>query len=149
MQEQTLTDFIKEHNIRAMWDETSLKWWFSAIDLCAALRGCDYLTARNYYHWWKHKRAADDNQAISTTNSLKFEAPNGKRHYTTAVDTDGALRMIQTLPGARADALRLSLVASMQRDDAVLAQFDQLGTANRDQPQAEMHLQTVTKQPIV
>ena len=149
MHEKPLADFIKSHNIRALWDEASHKWWFSAIDLCAALRGCDYKTARNYHKWWKHKREANDNQAVSVTNHLKFEAPNGKRHYTTAVDINGALRMIQTLPGVGADELRLSLVAVMQCDDTVMAQFDQLGTVNRDHPQIEMHLQTVTKQGIV
>jgi len=149
MQAQTLAEFTTKHNIRALWDEASQKWWFSAVDLCAALRGCDYKTARNYYKWWKHNSEAADNQVVSVTNHLKFIAPNGKRHYTTAVDTDGALRMIQTIPGARADELRLSFVAMMQRDESVMAQFNQLGTANRDHPKIEMQLQTVTKQPIV
>ena len=149
MHEQTWGKFMNEHNIRALWDEVSQKWWFSAIDLCAALRECDYKTARNYYKWWKHKHHADSNQVVSVTNHLKFEAPNGKRHYSTAVDTEGALRLIQTIPGAKADELRLSFVAIMQRDDTVVAQFARLGTANYDHPQMDMELQTVVVEPIV
>jgi len=148
MHDKPLTDFIKSNNIRALWDEASHKWWFSAIDLCAALRGCDYKAARNYYHAWMHKQHAANGQLLTVSKQLKFKAADGKRYYTAAVDIESALRMIQTIPSAKANELRMQFVEPLLRDEVVAANFAQLGTANRDDPQTEMYLQTITRQPI-
>jgi len=142
---QAFIDFVGDHRIRAMWDETSSKWWFSAVDICAVLRGCDYQTARKYFKWWTQKQAANESQLVSTTYQLKFLAADGKRYYAAAVDYTNALRLIQTLPGAQADKLRLSLANTLAHDPNISAQFTQVGTSNRDQPQTEMFLQTTTK----
>ncbi|MCL2364919.1 MAG: hypothetical protein FWC71_09690 [Defluviitaleaceae bacterium] len=146
---QALIEFVGDNRIRAMWDETSLKWWFSAIDICAALRGCDYKTAQNYYKSWTHKQNVAGSQSVTHSNQLKFLAADGKRYNTAAVDYANALRLIQTLPGAHADKLRLSLAQALEHDPNVSAQFTQLGTTNRDQPQTEISLLTITKTPIV
>jgi len=145
---QALDNFFGEHRIRAMWDEASQKWWFSAVDICAALRGCDYKTARNYYNWWLRKMEAAESQSRSVTTQLKFLAADGKRYYTAAVDYANALRLIQTLPGPQADKLRLWFVQAIETNGNVSAQFAQLGASNRDHPNKEMHLQTTTKTPI-
>ena len=39
---------INGKKIKALWDSKNKKWWVSAADTVAALRNCDYDTARNY-----------------------------------------------------------------------------------------------------
>jgi len=139
---QSLTQFFQAHNIRSLWDEVSQKWWYSAIDICAALRGCNHKTARNYYNQWRYMKSANNIQSLTPTNQLKFQAADGKRYYTAAVDLPEALRLIQTVNGTRANELRLLLAEALAQDTAVSNQFAQIGELNRDHPNQEMQLQT-------
>ena len=73
---QQLFDAVQ---IRSAWDEAGEKWWFSALDVVAALTGQpDYTKARNYWQWLKGKLRQEGSEVVSVTHQLKLEAPNGK-----------------------------------------------------------------------
>ena len=91
--------------IRSCNDISSGKHWFSAIDICAALRSCDYQTARNYWKWLKAKLFTS--QPVSVTNQLKMQAQDGKLRHTDVVDAEGVLQMIQLCPSPSANAFRI------------------------------------------
>lgn len=44
--------FFNDREVRAVWDDTHNKWWFSVLDIIAAINEQDdYQKARNY---WKY-----------------------------------------------------------------------------------------------
>ena len=107
-------ELFEGKQVRSVWDNTSKKHWFSVVDICAALRGCDYRTARNYWKWLKSKLYNEGNQLVSTTNQLKLEAMDGKLRFTDVMDAHEVLQLIQVCPSTKAEAFRMwiaSLVA--------------------------------------
>ena len=66
--------FWHDRQVRAVWDESRSKWWFSAVDIVAAINGeDDYVKAGNYWRWLKRKFKADGIQLVSVTHDFKFK----------------------------------------------------------------------------
>jgi len=81
--------FYNDREVRAVWDETENKWWFSAVYIIRAINDePDYKKGRNYWKYLKGKLAKDDVQLVSVTNHFKFEAPDGKQRYTDALNAE-------------------------------------------------------------
>ena len=104
--------------IRSCNDISSGKHWFSAIDICAALRGCDYQTARNYWKWLKAKLFTD--QPVSVTNQLKMQAQDGKLRYTDVLDIKGILKIILLFPSPKADAFKVWIAELIKENKPVV-----------------------------
>ena len=93
--------------IRTVYDNTHKKHWFSAVDICAAITGKDYNTARNYWKWLKSKLQAECSELVSTTNRLKLLAADGKYRFTDVMDITDVLKLIQLCPCKNAEKFRL------------------------------------------
>ena len=79
--------FYKDRQVRAIWDDEHSKWWFSAIDISRAINEePDYVKAGNYWRWLKKKFDKEGVQLVSVTHELKFEAPDGKKRASDALD---------------------------------------------------------------
>lgn len=105
--------------IRTAWDEAEEKWWFSALDVVAALTDqADYARARNYWKWLKNKLKQEGSEVVSVTNQLKLEAPDGKQRLTDVLDTQQVFRIIQSIPSKKAEPFKLWLaeVANQRLD---------------------------------
>lgn len=105
--------------IRTAWDETDEKWWFSALDVVAALTDqADYTKVRNYWKWLKNKLKQEGSEVVSVTNQLKLEAPDGKQRLTDVLDTQQVFRIIQSIPSRKAEPFKLWLaeVANQRLD---------------------------------
>jgi hypothetical protein len=106
-------------HIRSAWDEDEEKWWFSALDIVAALTDQpDYAKVRNYWKWLKNKLKQEGSEVVSATNQLKLEAPDGKQRLTDVLDTQQVLRIIQSIPSRKAEPFKLWLaeVANQRLD---------------------------------
>ena len=58
--------------MRAKWDDSHNKWWFSVLDIIAAINEQDdYQKARNHWKYLKAKLKKDNNGLVSGTNQLK------------------------------------------------------------------------------
>ena len=96
--------------IRTAWDEAEEKWWFSALDIIAALTDQpDYAKVRNYWKWLKNKLKLEGSEVVSATNQLKLEAPDGKQRLTDVLDTQQVFRIIQSIPSKKAEPFKLWL----------------------------------------
>lgn len=105
--------------IRAEWDSDAEKWWFSALDIVAALTDQpDYTKVRNYWKWLKNKLKQEGSEVVSETNQLKLTAPDGKRRLTDVLDTQQVFRIIQSIPSRKAEPFKLWLaeVANQRLD---------------------------------
>ena len=68
--------FYKNREVRAVWDDTGHKWWFSATDIVRAINDePDYVKAGNYWRWLKKKLSVAGIQLVSGAHDFKFEAP--------------------------------------------------------------------------
>ena len=95
--------------VRHIWDEEAEKWWFSVVDICAALTDSDYQKSRNYWKWLKNKLNTEGSELVSNTNQLKMQASDGKLYNTDVMDTEQVLRLIQSIPSKKAEPFKLWL----------------------------------------
>jgi cell filamentation protein len=97
--------FYNDHEVRAVWDEEKNKWWFSALDIIAALNEQnDYTKVRNYWKYLKSKLKKEQNQLVSATNQLKLKAADGKLYKTDTLDSKGIIELAKTIPNNKATA---------------------------------------------
>src|SRR5579859_2733011 len=102
-----LVPAINGDQIRREWHDG--EWYYSIIDMIAVLLDSDLKTARNYYHVLKNRLAREGNQTLTNCKRLKLTAEDGKRRETDVVNTEEALRLIQSIPSPRAEPMKLWL----------------------------------------
>ena len=79
--------FYNDREVRAIWDDAASKWWFSVLDIVAAINHePDYAKTRNYWKWLKAKLKREDGQLVSATTQLKLRAPDGKLRMTSKIN---------------------------------------------------------------
>lgn len=97
--------FYNDHEVRAVWDEEHSKWWFSVLDVIGAINAQeDYQKTRNYWKYLKTKLKKEKNEVGSATNQLKLTAPDGKKHLTDVLDSDGVRELAKLIPNEKAMA---------------------------------------------
>lgn len=91
--------FFDDREVRAVWDETEAKWWFSVLDVVGVLNAQDdYTKNRNYWKYLKTKLRKEDNEVVSGTNQLKLLAPDGKHRLTDVLDNVGVIALAKSFP---------------------------------------------------
>lgn len=79
--------FYKDREVRAIWNDSEGKWYFSALDLIGAINEQDdYKKNRNYWKYLKNKLKKEKLEVVSVTNQLKMLAPDGKHRLTDVLD---------------------------------------------------------------
>jgi cell filamentation protein len=91
--------FFNDREVRAVWDDTNAKWWFSVLDVVGALNEeADYQKVRNYWKYLKAKLKKEDVQLGSATNQLKLIASDGKKYNTDLLDSEGVTALAKHFP---------------------------------------------------
>ena len=104
-----LTIFEK-YNIRRHFDEKSQKWFFSVVDIVAALtEQTDFSLARNYWKVLKHRLAKEGSQVVTNCNRLKMIAEDRKMRETDVADLETVFRLIQSVPSPKAEPIKMWL----------------------------------------
>ena len=107
--EQTLVAFEK-HAIRRFYDEKYEMWYFSVVDVVAALiQQPDYQAARKYWKVLKGRLAKEGSQLVTNCYQLKMTAEDGKQRLTDAATAETLLRLIQSVPSPKAEPIKLWL----------------------------------------
>jgi len=95
--------FYNDHEVRAVWDEENSKWWFSVIDVVAAMNEQDdHQKASNYWRWLKRKLKEENPELVSATHGFKFLAADGKRRMTDTLDSEGIIALAKQIPNKKA-----------------------------------------------
>ena len=95
--------FFNDREVRAVWDDTNSKWWFSVLDIVAVLNEeRDYKKVRNYWKYLKSKLKKENNELVSATNQLKLLAADGKKYKTDLLDSDGVIALAKNFPNNKA-----------------------------------------------
>ena len=107
----TTLKLFQDTNIRTQWDADAEKWYFSIVDVIAALTESDYQNSRNYWKVLKSRLKAEGNETVTNCNQLKLVAPDGKLRMTDVADTEQLLRLIQSIPSKKAEPFKLWLAS--------------------------------------
>ena len=95
--------FFNDREVRAVWDEEYSKWWFSVLDIIAAINEQDdYQKTRNYWKYLKTKLRKENSQLVSTTNQLKLKASDGKSYKTDTFDAEGVTLLAKHINNTKA-----------------------------------------------
>ena len=104
MTEKISIRFFDDREVRAVWNDTDSRWWFSVLDIVGVLNNQDdYTKNRNYWKYLKAKLNKDGIQLGSGTNQLKLTAPDGKKRLSDVVDSDGVIALAKNLPNTNAN----------------------------------------------
>jgi len=107
--EKSLVAF-EDHKIRRVYDEKSDIWFFSVVDIIAALtQQPDYQTARKYWNKLSERLKKEGSQSVTNCHRLKLPAADGKSYLTDVADPETLLRIIQSVPSPKAEPIKLWL----------------------------------------
>ena len=99
-----------ERKIRTAWSEEEEKWFFSIIDVVAALTdSTDYQAARNYWKVLKNRLKNEGNETVTNCNRLKLLSADGKMRQTDVADQQQLFRLIQSIPSPKQSSPRPSI----------------------------------------
>jgi len=94
---------FEEKTIRKTWENS--KWYFSVIDVIYALT--DSNKPRDYWYRLKQRASEEEKIELSTIcRQLKMQSTDGKKYNTDCADTEGILRIIQSIPSPKAEPFK-------------------------------------------
>jgi len=101
---------FEQHQIRRLYDDATETWWFSVIDIVAALtEQPDYQAARKYWNKLKERLAKEGSQLVTNCHQLKMPADDGKMRLTDVAKAETLLRLVQSVPSPKAEPIKLWL----------------------------------------
>ncbi len=96
---------FESKKVRTHWDEEKELWYFSIIDVIEILT--DSNNPRRYWSDLKRKLEEEGfGQLYDIIVQLKLEASDGKKYLTDCTDTQGLLRIIQSIPSPKAEPFK-------------------------------------------
>ena len=108
---------FQNSQIRSIWDEKELKWYFSVIDVVAVLT--DSPDSKDYWYRMKKREKLSGVELSTICRQLKLESSDGKLYKTDCSDAQGLLRIIQSIPSAKAEPFKkwLALVGYQRMEE--------------------------------
>lgn len=104
----TKKDAIKifeDKKIRAVWDDKKEEWYFSIVDIIAALTESN--NPQTYWRVLKKRLLDEGNQTVTNCNALKMPAADGKMRLTDVATTEQLFRLIQSIPSPKAEPFKM------------------------------------------
>lgn len=124
---ETISNLFEGKEIRSVWDSEKEEYYFSVVDVISALT--DANIPRNYWSDLKHRLIEEGSEVHEKIVQLKLKAKDGKKRETDTLDTEGILRLIESVPSPKAEPFKLWLARlGKERIDEV---FDPEIAANR------------------
>ena len=91
--------FYNDREVRAVWDEEKSKWWFSAVDIVAAIT--ESPRPRVYWGTVKSRLKNKDAQLYSKCIQLKLTATDGKKYATDCFIQDDIIALVKAIPNKK------------------------------------------------
>ena len=105
MSKETAIKLFESKQIRVDWSDETEKWYFSIVDIIEALTGSS--NPRRYWSDLKRKLIKEGfSQLYEIIVQLKLKSSDGKKYITDCTDTEGLLRIIQSIPSPKAEPFK-------------------------------------------
>jgi len=98
---------FEDKRIRTAWDEEKEEWLLSVVDVVGVLTGTD--NPRRYWSDLKRQLKLEGSQLYEKIVQLKMMTADGKKYNTDVANTEGILRIIQSVPSPKAEPFKLWL----------------------------------------
>jgi len=109
MNDNNLSVF-ENFKIRRIYDEKNELWYFSIIDIIAALTDQkDFKKAKSYWTTLKNRLKNEGSEVVTNCDHLKMLAQDGKMRLTDVANVETILRLIQSVPSPKAEPIKLWL----------------------------------------
>ena len=108
-EEKSLVIF-ETFRIRRHYDEEKETWYFSMVDIVAALTDQkDFKAARKYWNKLSERLKSEGSEVVTNCHRLKMKAQDGKMRETDVADVETILRLVQSVPSKKAEPIKLWL----------------------------------------
>ena len=116
MTKRQALEVFQDNNIRIVWDDATETWYFSVVDVCAALTGS--IDPAAYWRKLKQRLKAEGNETVTNCHGLKLKAADGKFRMTDVADPEQLFRIIQSIPSPKAEPFKqwMAHVAAQRLD---------------------------------
>ena len=101
---------FEKFKIRRHFDEKLQKWFFSVVDIIAALtEQYEFQKARKYWNKLKQRLKVEGSESVTNCHQLKMVAEDGKMRVTDVADLETVFRLIQSVPSPKAEPIKMWL----------------------------------------
>lgn len=100
----TSIKLFESKKVRTHWDETEEQWYFSVIDVVEILT--DSPDPKDYWYRMKKREKLSGIELSTICRQLKMKSSDGKNYNTDCSDTQGLLRIIQSIPSPKAEPFK-------------------------------------------
>ena len=109
MEQNNELKLFEDKKIRAKWNDEQENWYFSVVDIVAALTDNDYQSGRKYWKTLKMRLNKEGSELVTNCYQLKMQSSDGKYYNTDVMTTEQILRLIQSIPSKKVEPLKLWL----------------------------------------
>ena len=102
MNQKITIRFYKDSKVRAAWNEEQNKWFFSIVDIVAAIT--ESPRPRVYWGTIKNRQKAQYGELYSKCIQLKLLSADGKRYATDCFAQEDIIEVVKTLPAKNTTA---------------------------------------------
>lgn len=101
---ETTVKLFESKKVRSVWDADNGRWYFSVIDVVEILT--DSQNPRDYWYRIKQREKISGIELSTICRQFKIEARDGKLRETDCADSEGLLRIIQSIPSPKAEPFK-------------------------------------------
>jgi hypothetical protein len=95
---------FEEKKVRSLWDETEQQWYFAVVDVVEILT--ESPDPKDYWYRMKKREKLSGIELSTICRQLKIASTDGKKYATDCSNTQGLLRIIQSIPSQKAEPLK-------------------------------------------
>ena len=104
---ETISNLFEGKGIRSIWDREKEEYYFSVVDVVAALT--DSPEPRKYWSVLKSRLKKEGSELTTKCSQLKMLAPDGKMRLRDAMITADIFRLIESIPSPKAEPFKMWL----------------------------------------
>ena len=93
--------------IRKVWHNE--EWYYSVIDMISELMDTSHTKAKSYWSTLKQRLKQEGNESVTNVDQLKMTTRDGKTRSTDCINTEQALRLIQSIPSPKVEPMKMWL----------------------------------------
>lgn len=109
-----ISNLFEDKPIRSVWDPDKEDYYFSVVDVVEVLT--DSPMPRRYWSDLKRTLSLEGSQLYEKIVQLKLKAQDGKMRLTDVLDTEGILRLIESIPSPKAEPFKVWLAKLGKRE---------------------------------
>ena len=104
---KTSIKLFENYKVRTSWDNEKEIWYFSVVDIVGILS--ESKNPNNYWKVLKNRLRKEGSRLVTSCNQLKMQSSDGKYYKTDVLDTEGVLRLVQSIPSPKAEPFKMWL----------------------------------------